>query len=338
VKILFYTDAHFRETSSYPPFNRVQVNGLTGELNNTILGFTFLLGEIERHEPNLVINIGDSFHKDNAITVRTLHAVKLGFTPIELVCKRMEIDHLIMMGNHDIYAIMEDGTRITSICALEKYGTIVTDNMTYDLNKDFRLYLMPYTDDMDEGYQGILEGSSGSNLIVAHMDFIGAVHDNNHPVETGLDPNVAVPVVCGHIHLPQEVGNVTFIGSLLMNRFTRESLSDIGGVLVYDVDTGEKQLIKNNQSKHFIKVRDLNKLKYLDPDRCILKIYSETPEEELKDLLEGFQYMFINLKDKDDATKEAYLSQEIVSPEVLLRSFISEEKPEFVELYDEVIK
>lgn len=122
-----------------------------------------------------------------------------------------------------------------------------------------------------------------------------------------------------------------------MDSFSRESLKDAGGVLIYDTDSGKKELVRNNMSKHFIKVKDLDKIRTLDPDCCILKIYSETPEEDVKDLLEGFQYVYVNLKDKDSSTKETYIRHEIEKPEVLLRSFIAEDRPEYLSLYDEVV-
>jgi len=341
MKILFYADPHFRETSSYPPFNRVQENGLTGELNNILLGFDFIRSRIEEYEPNLVIDLGDTYHKDNTVSVRTLHAASLGMGRISSICKMMGIDHLILVGNHDIYAVNEsDGSKITSICSLEAHGILVTENMNYSLGKrgkaGFNIFLVPFTDSLEEAYQGILEGSH-YDLIAAHIDFLGAVHDNNHPVEVGLDSNVAVPVICGHIHLQQVVGSVIYPGSLIQGRFTREHLEDAGGVLIYDTDSNEYEIIQNDLSKHFIKVKDLNKLKFMDPDRCILKVYSELPEDDVQGMLEGFQYMFITSKNKDEAAQNL-IRNEIDKPEKMLRDFIIENKPEYVEIYDGVIK
>lgn len=336
MKVLFYCDPHFRETSSYPLFNRVQENGLTGELNNLLLGFDFVREQIIKYEPDLVINLGDTYHKDNLISIRTLHGASLGLKKVSSICKDLEIDHLILMGNHDIYALLEDGTTITSLCSLEAHGMLITEQVSYSLGKNFRIFLMPYVDSIEEAYQGILEGSN-RDLIAAHMDFIGSVHDNGHLVEVGLDPHVATPVICGHIHLRQTIGNVVYPGSLVQNRFTRDNLEDAGGVMLYDVDTGENEIIQNYMSRHFIKIKDFNTLDNLDPERCIVKIFSEVPEEEVKDLLEGFQYMYVRSKTQEESNRN-FIRNEIDRPEKLLRSFIADDKPEYVDIYDEVIK
>jgi DNA repair exonuclease SbcCD nuclease subunit len=335
LKILFYTDIHFRETSSYFPFNRIQENGLTGELNNILLGFDFLANQIKKYEPDLVINLGDSFQIDNYLSIRTIYSASLGMSIISSICKKLNIDHLILMGNHDLYVTLDNNIKITSICSLEAYGTIITNNTLYGIN-NFNLYLMPFTDNLEEGYQGILEGSQ-YNLIAAHMDFVGAVHDNNHPVEIGLDSHVSVPVICGHIHLKQQVGNITYPGSLIQGRFTRDNLEDAGGILIYDTDTKESENIQNNLSKHFVKVTDFSKLEYLDPERCILKVYSEYPEEEVKHLLKDYQYMYVTTKDKEQSSKSP-IRNELDRPEKMLRDYIAEDKPEYVEIYDGVIK
>lgn len=337
MKILFFADPHFRETSSYPPFNRIQSNGLSGALNNTLLGMTFLKLQIEIHEPDLVVLLGDTYHKDNVITVPTLHAAQIGFEDISYVCRKMGIDFLILMGNHDLYEVLQDGTKVTSICTLGGHGILITENMSYDLEDNFRIFLMPYCDDLEENYQSLLEGSK-YDLIAAHTDFLGAVHDNGHKVEVGLDSHTRVPVICGHIHIPQVVGNVIYPGSLLLDRFSRESYEDVSGVMIFDTETMEKETIRNTLSKHFIKVTDLSKLDDLDPERCILKIYSEAPEGDVKDLLEGFQYMFIHIKDKNKGSRDAYIRQGIDKPENLLRAFIEEDRPEHLWIYDEVVK
>jgi len=339
MKILFYGDSHLRETSSYPLFNRIQENGLTGELNNILLGFDFIEQQIIQHEPDLVVNLGDTYHKDNYVSIRTLYGASIGLGKVFTACNNLNIDHLIIAGNHDIFSIFDDGSRLSSICTLEAYGVIVTENMYYNLGKknDYRIFMVPHTDNLEEAYQGIMEGR-GYDLMAVHLDFLGAVHDNNHPVEHGLDPHIGVPVICGHIHLHQEVFDICHPGSLVQNRFTRECLEDAGGIMIYDTDTGRKVLIQNNLSRHFIKVRDLNVLQGLDPDRCILKIFSDIPEGDVKDLLEGFEYMYITTKSKEEGVNSTYIRHEIDKPEALLRAYIKEDKPEFVDLYDEVMR
>lgn len=336
MKILFYGDTHLRETSSFPQFNRVQQNFLTGELNNILLSFDFVKDMIIEHEPDLVIHLGDSYHKDNYISLRTLYAADLGFQKISEVCKKLGIDHLIIAGNHDIYASMDTGSKLTSICTLRAHGVPIIENSSYELG-DFQILLLPYTDSLEEAYQGIVSGS-GYNLIAAHLEFQGAVHDNNHLVEHGLDPNVGIPIVCGHIHLPQIIGDVSMPGSLIQGRFVRDDLENVGGVLLYTTTSNTKKLLRNNRSKHYVRVRDLNMLKNLDPEHCVLKIYSEIPEEDVKEQLEGFEYVYITVRNKDiEEEGDHPYFQDFEKPEQLLRNYISDTRPEFLDLYDEVI-
>lgn len=338
MKIVFYGDTHLRETSSFPQFNRVQQNFLTGELNNTLLSLDFVHDVILEEEPDLVINLGDSYNKDNYISTRTLFAADLGFQKVSDACDKLNIDHLIIAGNHDIYATFENGSRLSSICTLRAHGTPIMDTWSYDLS-GFRILLLPYTDNLEEAYQGIVTGID-YNLIAAHLEFLGAVHDNNHPVEHGLDPNTGVPVVCGHIHLPQILGDVCMPGSLIQGRFVREDLERIGGIMIYDTDNPKsKRLRKNDRSKHFVRVRDLNVLRNLDPEHCVLKIYSEVPEEDVKDLLQGFEYVYIKTKVaiEEGDVDSSYLQRDIDKPEKLLRDYISETHPEYLDIYDEAL-
>lgn len=336
MKILFYSDVHFRDTSSYPPFSRIQENGLTGELNNILLGFNFIENQIIENDPDLVINLGDTYHKDNYISIRTLYSSSIGFKKISNICNKKNIDHLIIAGNHDIYSTLSSGLKLTSISSLEAYGTVITNNEEYVLN-EYKIFIMPYITNLEEAYQGLVSSSS-CDLLATHMDFLGAVNDNNHPVENGLDSHTNVLTISGHIHLPQEVGNVVYIGSLVQNRFTRDSLEDAGGVLVLDTDTGSKRLIQNNLSRHFLRIKDLKNLDNVDPSRCILKVYSNIPEEDNKKLLQGFEYIYIlNINKEEKYATDFCVKYEIDKPEKILRDYISTDKPEYLNLFDNLV-
>ena len=337
MKILFYTDPHLRETSSYPLYNRIQSNGLSGELNNTLLGFDFIEDLIYEIEPDLVILGGDTFQKDNLISVRTLKGASLAMEKVDRACKKLNIDHLILSGNHDTYGYLEDGTRISSTCALGAYGTLIDYPEVYDL-KGFSIYLIPHVDSLDSSYQEIVTGTK-NNLIACHLDFLGAVNDNGAPAEHGLDSHWGTPILCGHIHLKQEHGDVFYAGSLIQKSFSRGDLEGAGGALIYDTDTGSRTYRMNDRSKHFVKVKDINILHTLNPDLCILKVYSDTPEDEVKKSLEGFEYVYVpSRKDKNNQELTVKFRGAVESPRVLLRSHINSERPDLVDLYDEVVR
>ena len=337
MKILFYTDPHLRETSSYPLFNRIQSNGLSGELNNKLLGFDFIEDLIYSEEPDLVILGGDTFHKDNLISIRTLKGASLAFEKIHRACEKLNIDHLILAGNHDTYGYLEDGSRISSTCTLGAYGTLIDAADIYEIN-GFSIYLIPHTDSLEESYQEIVSGTK-YDLIACHLDFLGALNDNGMPSDFGLDSHWGTSILCGHIHLKQEYGDVYYAGSLVQDRFSQESLSGVGGALLYDTDTGSRTYKMNDRSKHFVKVRDINKLEDLDPEKCILKVFSDVPEEEVKEQLEGFEYLYVpSRKGKDTTGLTMSFRNALESPKVLLRSYINSERPDLVELFDEVVR
>ena len=130
-------------------------------------------------------------------------------------------------------------------------------------------------------------------------------------------------------------------GSLIQRTFSKSSLDSVGGVLTFDTSKKKSPVIRypNNLSKHFIKINDIGQLSNLDPEKCILKVVIDTPLPEIAEVLKDFTYMYVpHTYQHESDIKTTYIRHEIEKPETLLRSFIAEDNPEALEIYDKVVK
>ena len=331
MKILFYGDTHIREYGSFPPYNKIDTNGLTFELNNMLKGFHFVADCIDKYEPDLVINLGDLYHVDNAIGIRAIYASAIGLGILRDRCRKHNIAHFLIPGNHDIYT--ESPEVITSVHTLTGFFNFITvDPFQYDLN-GFSIYMYPYSDNISVCYSNLTYGSS-ADLICTHHGFMGAVNENGHVETTGLDPNTTKPVISGHIHLRQHLGDVMFPGALIQNKFNIDTSTKFGGVMVYDTDSGKYEFAINTYSKQYLRVRDLSIVSKLDPNRVVIKAITNLPKDELDEILAGFEYVHILDRSNEDDVKTVIRNISFDSPESMLKGFIAEDNPDAIEVYD----
>jgi DNA repair exonuclease SbcCD nuclease subunit len=334
MKILFYTDIHFRENGSFIPWNKPVENGLSLELNNTISGCSFVAKMVETLQPDLVLNLGDIFHQMESISVPTLYGAHLGLSLISKVCKKFEIKHFLVAGNHDVYS---EVSGITSIAVLSGYfDEIISTNEV--LNND--VGVVPFHSKPEAAYSGLIEVSgmlSEDGIIVTHQEFQGAKYENNHPTEASLSPDLPLKIFSGHLHLPQSVGNVTFVGSLVQHRFSQYGLNE-NGVLLYDTETKEVKRFRNNRSKHYVTIKDLDAARDFDPQQVVLKVFSEQPREEVEKILQGYEYAYFPVTERKDDVQTTVTDFQIEDPLSVLKAYISQENPDALEIFEKVVK
>lgn len=341
-KILFYSDPHIREYGSFTPFNRIDSNGLTFELNNIIKGFQFVSDKIIELEPDLVFCLGDIYHNQETIATRALEAVHRCLILVKSACDKLGIPHYAIPGQHDTYAETSNAGGIFSIRPLFGYFTRIFYEKCSEVVGDrshessASIGVIPYMSDSGEFYYALVDLSQSSDLIVTHHDFAGARYENGHISEAPTSPDSSVPIVSGDIHLPQSVGNVTFVGSLIQHKFQQNKLNS-NGILFYDLEKGGFSRYFNNLSKHYVVVRDLEKVKDFNPNQVVLKVYSDLPREEVAPLLKDYEYEYFPEAKKSNEVKTVYTEFPSENPEAVLRGYIEKDNPDALEMYDQVM-
>lgn len=335
MKILYYSDIHFRETGSFPPFNTLDSNGLTRELNNIIRGCTFVADMIRSVKPDVVICSGDIFHNMELIPVRVLHGVDIGLSEIKEACKETSSYHINIPGNHDIY---NEVNMITSVSILRGYFDKVIFRYTELTHAGVSIALMPYTSDRSQIYHSMIDAKANCDVLSCHMDFDGAFYDNLHPIQGGLSASTGIPTFSGHLHLAHDIGDVSFIGSLFQHRFVQANDKYVGGILVYDTDTKTRTRVKNNYSKHYIKAYSSADVLRFDPDRYVFQVSTREPKDVVEAALVGYTYTYIHSKEISDGIKTTYINSRVDDPLVLLKNHIESDNPDAIEVYHNVIK
>lgn len=145
-----------------------------------------------------------------------------------------------LVGNHDMPG---NGTQYPhALIAYEDLIRVVdTPQMTAPGESTM---FLPYFADPNLFHKAI--GGLEPNLIYCHQEFNGCMYDNGFYAPHGADPEkMQVPVISGHIHTPQELGKVTYIGSprwrtLSDANIARHLAIVVDGEIVKLVPTGDR--------------------------------------------------------------------------------------------------
>lgn len=341
--ILFYSDQHLRDFGSFPPFNKEGDYGLTKELLNTVKGFFWIAQLIKKHKPKLVINCGDVFHNNEYISIRTLHGASIAFEAIAQACSEVGCRHIILAGNHDIYSQGQNfENTITSLSTLKSYGEIKTKPCQIEL-EDFKIGIIPYTHSKNDAFLALTRLDQESNLLVTHLDFEGAIYENGKRSEGKIQPHFQNQVISGHIHTPHQIGDVNYVGSLVMHRFSSQKLDKVGGVLTYDKDTKEIQRIANPISQHYARV-DLDEILEAGkeipykPQSVVLQAFSDKDPEDLKEILDEYDHVLISKKSSSNEISEESIRHRIDDPKSILRDYVKNERESAVKIFDETLR
>lgn len=316
-------------------------------MNNIVKGFQFVANEINELEPDLVFCLGDIYHNQETIAARALEAAHRCLSLVKSACDKLGIPHYAIPGQHDTYAEPSSSSEgIFSIRPLSGYFTKIFYQTCDKLkiphyaipgqHDTYMVGIIPFVSDPGDFYYSLVDLSQSSDLIVTHHDFAGARYENGHLSEAPTSPDNSVPIVSGDIHLPQSVGNVTFVGSLIQHKFQQNRLNP-NGVLLYDMEKKTLQRYFNNLSRHYVVVRDLERIKDFDPSQVVLKVFSDLPREEVEPLLAGYEYEYFPEAKKSNEVKTVYTEFSEENPEAVLRGYIEKDNPDALEMYDQVM-
>lgn len=335
-EILFYSDIHYRESGSFFPYNIIDSNGLTKELNNTNLGMKFIANQIKLHKPRMVVCLGDLFHSPEVITIKTLYAMCVGLSFVKAACEAVGAKHYVILGNHDI---LSEKSSISGMFAIKGFFEEVIYEADYKTELDKKLLFLPYSSNLGEVYKTLLDARENADYIFTHLDFAGCRYNSGISSHSNISPDIGVPCISGDIHLPQKVGTVQYVGSLVQNQFGFTDLENVGGCLVLNLETGKTKLIQNNLSKHYVTFYDDGDLSKLPPaERVVLKLVTKRTKEECEEVFSGYEYQYTKwLENKTNELKPYYTNRVQINSKLVLRSYLKDNNPTALDIFDEVL-
>lgn len=242
-KILFHADLHF---NLYREFSE----GETGRLERII--------EVERAIITYALNygikdlvfLGDWFHNRSQLNVLVLQKT------LELLYQNLANDlrFYFLVGNHDQY---DSSGQIHSLYPLKVIGK-VADMPCYIKVGDKLIGFIPYQVDREQFLQDVNRLLRGQkvDILCLHQGVKEAQLLNG--IAMGDESFISInelpdylPIVSGHIHKPQVIDNLLYVGAPLQHNFG--DAGDRRGWYVLD-DDGEFEFIENNFSSRFYKL------------------------------------------------------------------------------------
>lgn len=174
-----------------------------------------------------LVFLGDQYNDHAIINAEVLNFWHQSFKTLSKKAERI----IALVGNHDI-----SHSSITGAHAMLAHSEqiIVVDKFYVD-QKD-SIAFVPYVHDKDEFIK--LCNSFDTKLLVAHQSFSGAQFENGFFDPSGIDQEL-VPnkqIICGHIHLSQVLGRVTYLGSPRWR--TRSDVNVDKGIWLADIENG----------------------------------------------------------------------------------------------------
>lgn len=265
MKILFYTDIHFRYNGD---FFKISKNGHSNLLDHTCDALKFVIEQIERHKPDIVVCGGDIYHSMNSLDS---HTVTTSFSILKRLCEccnSVNAMHYILLGNHDF---ISENREVSVIDFLNSYtNTFVIK----DLLKLGNLVFCPYYFSKEKFSlpESVLVNKEDS-IFFGHLSLKGGYYKyfkkSNQSLEESENVDLTTQVKSfglvfnGHHHIPQILGNIVFPGSLLQVNIDEPELAIQRGIYIIDSETLDFTLIPNKISPKLVRVYsryDLDKL------------------------------------------------------------------------------
>lgn len=335
-QILFFTDPHLRDFGSFPPFNQVESNGFTRELNNTLAGFSFVAAKIRELAPAAVFLPGDVFHTPEGLSTTVIHAASQALGFIRDACKEVGARFYLMPGNHDC---LNEKLGIYSVSTLGGYAELVMKDtilkVPYGDNKVLKVGIVQYSSDEGHVIERLKKLSTMCDLIVTHLDFRGCEYENGWRSESVIPATFPIPIISGDIHTAQIVGSVYYIGSLTQGRFTQTHTDGVGGVLTYDAVTNDIARYPNTESYHYVKIESPEQINTLNPDyKVVLQVKCELED---RSILDNYEHIYIPFKKRENVETTSF-KLNFGSPFSMLKRFVADSRPEAVALLESIIQ
>lgn len=180
-----------------------------------------------------IVFMGDQFHNHSIV-----HVDVLAFWQRSLRRLAKEFPVCLLVGNHDMSSNASSNTTVMSVFEDMENVFLFRNGEQWGGNRDAVTFIN-YCHSEEE----FARATKGS-VVLCHQTFNGAQYDNGFYAKDGFDLKLVEgsQVFSGHIHTPQIIGNVTYIGSPRWR-----TVSDAGvnkGIVVLDVENGVAKVHK----------------------------------------------------------------------------------------------
>lgn len=332
MKILCYADLHVRESGEFRLWNKVSSSGLTHEAHRVIKTAEFIRDTILSERPEMVVNLGDFFNPVNTISQVVVYVAGLCMTIIKSGVEYVNAKHYGILGNHDVYSTESGihsmkGYSSKNFEVFEDFHQISFDN----LNIGF----CPYKDKnylMEMDYQRSLS----CDLIFAHYTFGGAIYNSSFTEEIGFDPKSTnkKTVICGHIHIPQQIGSfVHYVGSTSQWKFREKEIPKYPrGVLIYDTEKQTIRRIKNDRVKSMAIISSIEELVHYDPEKFAIKYVGPDVDEKI---FEKYEHDIIIFNNRENV-QITYINKHLIDPKNILQGYVAQNYPDLTSLLSKV--
>lgn len=239
MNVLVYADLHVAEghekCRSDPdiPLQRYRVD----------MFFDRIYRVIREYNCNSIWDLGDTTDDRTSLPIPTICSLVEGLS--KLRCGALNIK---LVGNHEQYHKNSD---VNLGCLYKDKFEVVSNIEAYEIQDDNVVVLaIPYQADASaksklyEDYINEIKSSGKKVVVLGHCDVIGARYRGS-PVMSGVKPESlarADVVLLGHIHKPQDMGNIHYIGSPFQQNFGE--MAENKRVLVFNTLTLECTWIK----------------------------------------------------------------------------------------------
>ena len=307
-KVLIFSDVHIH------PHKRS-----LDRLQHCLDALEWVFKTAEEQSVDHILFLGDLFHNRQRIEILTYHKAFNVFKKY----LNGKIKLWLLLGNHDLW--YRDKVDINSVAPFSALPgvTVVDCESTLDISGHL-IDFIPFTLDPIESLNKLLKlrGDNPKKLLCAHIAIHGAKYNSGMMADVTVEHDGEVTkvdsslfsawdqVFLGHYHLPQIIQNVEYVGSPLQLSFGEAD--QIKHILIYDLETQEKEYIENNFSpKHLIIPYDQIKNYELKNNfiRIVVDDISSSDIVEIKDTLlneveVGSLEIKQNIKKEEDHTVE----------------------------------
>jgi DNA repair exonuclease SbcCD nuclease subunit len=185
---------------------------------------------IEAEAPDMVVNLGDTFHNHAVLRSEILSEFKKHVIRVGKVCP-----YFYVLGNHDFFKPTDSKYHaLETFKGMHNFKVIDKPTVIEDLDVTFVPYIPDHTK----------FPTIATDICIAHQTFVGADYGYKR-TDVGVDADKipATIIISGHIHKRQSFGNVIYPGTPFAQGI--DDINQSKGVMLFDTETYEYSFVES---------------------------------------------------------------------------------------------